>query len=108
MNIKEHIARRLCPSLTQKADRYDHLITHLRDDIWWLGEFPEIQGAMWRIVAMDADTWRPLGTPPIAKQSLNINDYRERLRRGIPEITPLTEAKSAAPPPAQSAPEGDG
>lgn len=75
------LARKFAPETFRNAERYRHLITHIRIDRQWLGEFPEAQEAMTRLEMLDRDHWRALAEPHSGYRFGDISGFREELRR---------------------------
>lgn len=82
MKFLERLAKYLAPEIAHKAQRYDKIISDLRNDVHWLCEFPQAQAAMQRIIDNDYNYWRPLDAPAQgAYFAYDISDFRTILER---------------------------
>lgn len=82
MNMKERIARWLCPEMARKADRYFYLRVVVLDDAknWLYGHCPEGSLVAQWAIERDDDHWRGLGEFPSGKLPDDISRFREYLK----------------------------
>ena len=81
MGFKERLARRLCPELGERADRYVWIRTYASDAYWWLGGYPDASDTLRWIIDGDTDRYRAIGVGAISTLPSSISDFRDYLER---------------------------
>lgn len=82
MNLREAIARWICPELGKRGDRYWYLWHQIDSSHKYLSaEFPDVGDTLKRLLEVDRDHWRDLEEPATGKLPTEIGRFREMLRR---------------------------